>query len=186
MFVYDPGVPVPSMGGHSCCFDSITPMGPANQHMAEVSRMVLVYTSEPLPEPIDLIGDVSVTLYAATSALDTDFTARLCVVDGNGRSVNLQEGILRARFRDSLTTPELMEPGKIYELTIDLGPVGAHIPAGSRLRLDISSSDFPQWDRNLNTGGRLLQESAMDAKPATQTVLHDTGHPTAIHLPVRR
>jgi uncharacterized protein len=186
VFVYDPGVPIPSLGGHSCCFDTITPMGPADQHGAEVSRMMLVYTSDPLTEHIDLIGDVSVTLFAATSVQDTDFTARLCVVDPNGRSVNLQEGILRARYRNSLSKAELLEPGEIYELTIELGPVGARIPAGSSIRLNISSSDFPQWDRNLNTGGTPLQESAMVAQPATQTVLHNSEHPTSIRLPVRR
>lgn len=186
VFVYDPGVPIPSLGGHSCCFDSITPMGPADQHAAEVSRMMLVYTSEPLPQPIDVVGDVSVTLYAASSAPDTDFTARFCVVDGDGRSVNLQEGILRARYRNSLSEPELLEPSDIYELSIELGPVGTRIPAGSRIRLDVSSSDFPQWDRNLNTGGTPLHESVMAARPATQTVLHDSLHATCLNLPVRR
>ncbi len=186
IFVYDPGVPIPSMGGHSCCFDTITPMGPADQHQAEVSRMILVYTSEPLVADIELLGDVSVTLHAATTATDTDFTARLCVVDPDGRSVNLQEGILRARYRNSLSDPEPLVPGEVYELRIELGPVGAHVPAGSRLRLDISSSDFPQWDRNLNTGGTPLAESALAAAPATQTVLHDADHPTRITLPVRR
>lgn len=186
IFVYDPGVPIPSLGGHSCCFDSITPMGPADQHAAEVSRMMLVYTSEPMEKPIEIIGDVSVTLYAASSALDTDFTARLCVVDETGRSVNIQEGILRARYRNSLSEPELLEPGKVYELEIGLGPVGASIPAGSRVRLDISSSDFPQWDRNLNTGGTPLHESVMAARPATQTVLHDSSHMTHVKLPIRR
>ena len=186
IFVYDPGVPIPSMGGHSCCFDDITPMGPADQHQAEVSRMILVYTSEPLEADIELLGDVSVTLHAATTAPDTDFTARLCVVDPDGRSVNLQEGILRARYRHSLSNPEPLVLGEVYELRIDLGPVGAHVPAGSRLRLDISSSDFPQWDRNLNTGGTPLAESALVAAPATQTVLHDANHPTRITLPIRR
>lgn len=186
VFVYDPGVPIPSLGGHSCCFDTITPMGPADQHAAEVSRMMLVYTSEPLPEPIEVIGDVSVTLYAASSAPDTDFTARLCIVDDDGRSVNLQEGILRTRYRNSLSEPEFLEPGDIYELTIELGPVGARIPTGSRIRLDISSSDFPQWDRNLNTGGTPLHESFMAARPATQTVLHDSVRATYLNLPIRR
>ena len=186
IFVYDPGVPIPSLGGHSCCFDTITPMGPADQHRAEVSRMILVYTSEPLAADIELLGDVSVTLHAATTATDTDFTARLCVVDPDSRSVNLQEGILRARYRRSLSDPEPLVPGEVYELRIELGPVGACVPAGSRLRLDISSSDFPQWDRNLNSGGTPGAESALAAAPATQTVLHDAEHPTRITLPVCR
>lgn len=186
IFVYDSGVPIPSMGGHSCCFDPITPMGPADQHAAEVSRMILVYTSDAFAEEVEILGDVAVTLFAASTARDTDFTARLCVVDPSGRSVNLQEGILRARYRNSLSEPELMTPGEIYELTIDLGPVGARIPAGSRLRLDISSSDFPQWDRNLNTGGKPLHEGPLVAIPATQTVLHTGTHSTRVRIPMRR
>lgn len=186
MFVYDAGTPIPSLGGHSCCFDTITPMGPADQHAAEVSRMVLVYTSEPLTADVELLGSVSVTLFAATSARDTDFTARLCVVDETGRSVNLQEGILRMRYRESLSDPVPVNPGEVYEVQIDLGPVGAKLTAGSRLRLDISSSDFPQWDRNLNTGGTPLHESVMDAVPATQTVFHDSRHPTRVTLPILR
>ncbi len=185
MFVYDPGIPIPSLGGHSCCFDTITPMGPAEQHNAEVSRMLLVYTSEPIATDIELLGNVSVTLYAATTAHDTDFTTRLCVVDPAGRSTNLQEGILRARYRHSLSEPQLLTPGEIYELPIELGPVGAHVPAGSRLRLTISSSDFPQWDRNLNSGGTPLHEAMIAAVPASQTVLHDATHPTRVTLPVR-
>ena len=127
-----------------------------------------------------------VTLHPATTATDTDFTARLCVVDPDGRSVNLQEGVLRARDRRSLSEPEPLVPGEVYELRIDLGPIGACVPAGSRLRLDISSSDFPQWDRNLNSGGTPLQDSALVAAPATQTLLHNAEHPTRITLPVRR
>lgn len=186
LYIHDPGIPVPSMGGHSCCFDNITPMGPADQHQAEVSRMVLVYTSEPLSRSIELVGDASVTLYAATTAPDTDFTARLCVVDEGGRSVNLQEGILRARYRESLSSPKPLTPGRVYELEIELGPVGAKIGAGSRLRLDIASSDFPQWDRNLNTGARPLTDGPLDAAPATQTVLHNRACPTRVRLPVLR
>lgn len=186
LFVYEPGVPIPSMGGHSCCFDSITPMGPADQHAAEVSRMMLVYTSEPLVETIELAGDAVVALYAASSTVDTDFTARLCVVDRTGKSVNLQEGILRARYRDSLAHPKPLQPGEIYELTIELGPVGARIEAGSRLRLDVSSSDFPQWDRNLNTGNTPLTDGLLQSTPATQTVLHNSSHPTRVTLPVLR
>ncbi len=185
IFVYDPGVPIPSLGGHSCCFDTITPMGPANQHQAEVSRMILVYTSEPLDAPIELLGEVSVTLFAATSATDTDFTARLCVVDESGRSTNLQEGILRARYRNSLSKPQLLVPGEVYELRIELGPIGARVPGGSRLRLTVSSSDFPQWDRNLNTGAKPLTDASIDAQPATQTILHNSTYPSYVTLPVR-
>ena len=186
IFVYSPASPIPSLGGHSCCADAITPMGPADQHAAEVSPMVLVYTSDALSADMDLMGNVTLKLHMATTVRDTDFTARLCVVDESGKSVNLQEGIVRARYRDSLSSPALLEPGKIYELLIDLGPIGAHIPANSSLRIDISSSDFPQWDRNLNTGGAPLLEPEMAGLVATQSVFHSRTYPTSVSLPVMR
>ena len=146
--------------------------------------MVLVYTSEPFTTDVELVGPVSVVLHAATTARDTDWTARLCVVDPAGVSTNLQEGILRARYRDSLSAPELVEPDEVYEYTIELGPVGAFLAAGSRLRLQVASSDFPQWDRNLNTGGPIWGEAAYKGVSATQTVLHDHNHPSRLQLPI--
>jgi putative CocE/NonD family hydrolase len=157
-------------------------MGPADQHKAEVSKMMLVYTSVPLQKAMNLVGDVEVTLFAASTAPDTDFTARLCTVDPEGRSTNLVEGIIRGRHRESLTVARLMTPGDVYEFHIELGPVGAHIPAGWRFRLDIASSDFPQWDRNLNTGGPLFTENVLAARLATQTVLHNQMYPTRVSL----
>ena len=184
LFVYDPALPSPSQGGHSCCFDTITPMGPADQHASESSRMVLVYSSEPVKREVTLLGDVRVTLWAATTAHDTDWTARLCVVDPSGTSINLQEGIIRARYRDSLSDPTPIQPDRVYRYTIELGPVGALIPAGHRLRLVLGSSDFPQWDRNMNTGGPLFTEPSTAGVPATQTVLHNSSHPTRVTIPV--
>lgn len=184
LFVYDPALPSPSQGGHSCCFDTITPMGPADQHASETSRMVLVYTSDPLADEMTLVGDVSVTLWAATTARDTDWTARLCAVDEGGVSTNLQEGIIRARYRQSLSDPTPIQPDRVYEYKIDLGPVAALVKAGHRLRLVLASSDFPQWDRNMNTGGPLFAEPSTAGTPATQTVLHNISHPTRITLPV--
>jgi hypothetical protein len=182
LFIYEPTLPTPSLGGHSCCYDSITPMGPADQHVAEVSKMMLVYTSPPLQRSMTVVGDVEVILFAASTAPDTDFTARICAVDLEGRSTNLAEGIVRGRYRESLTEARPMRPGDVYEFRIPLGPVGARITAGWRLRLDIASSDFPQWDRNLNTGGALFQENVLAGQLATQTVLHDQAHPTRVSL----
>jgi putative CocE/NonD family hydrolase len=184
VFVYDPLAPVSSAGGHSCCDESLTPMGPRAQEGAEQWGDVLCYTSEPLGDDVVLIGDVEVTLHAATTAPDTDFTARLCLVDPDGRSVNLKEGILRARYRDSLAEPSALEPGRVYALGIALGPLAVRVAAGHRLRLDVSSSDFPQWDRNLNTGGPLGREGASAAAVAHQTVLHDRARPSHVTLPV--
>lgn len=183
-FTYDPAYPNQSLGGHSCCFGFISPMGPVDQRAAEELNSILVYTSEPLAEPMELIGEVTVTLYAASSAVDTDWTARLCEVHPDGRSINLQEGIVRARYRDSLTEPTLLEPDRVYEYTITLGPVGARIAAGNRLRLNVASSDFPQWDRNLNTGGPLFEEVLPEAVVARQTVLHDAERASHVTLPV--
>jgi len=186
LFIYDPAVPTPSIGGHSCCLNSITPMGRADQNTIEVSQMVLVYTSEPATADFDIVGNVEVSLYAASSAIDTDFTARLCIVSPDGVSTNLQEGIVRARYRDSLTDPTMITPGEVYGFTITLGPVGARIAAGSRIRVNVASSDFPQWDRNLNTGGPTTGEGRMSAKLATQTVLHNSAYPSHITIPTMR
>jgi putative CocE/NonD family hydrolase len=159
-------------------------MGPADQAEREQWHAVLVYTTELLPEDIVLIGEASLVLYAATDVLDTDWTARLCVVDELGISTNIQEGIVRARYRDSLSNPTLLEPDRVYEYTIELGPIGIRIPAGHRIRLQVSSSDFPQWDRNMNTGGPLGQEGIVESCVATQVVLHDSDHPSHLVLPV--
>jgi uncharacterized protein len=184
IFTYDPNGPAPSLGGHSCCFAFVAPMGPADQQEREELNGVLVYTSAPLADDLLLIGDVSLTLYAATSAVDTDWTSRLCEVDSAGVSTNIQEGIVRARFRDSMTDPTLLEPDRVYEYEIALGPVGIRISAGHRIRLQVSSSDFPQWDRNLNTGGALGKEEMVQAVVATQVVLHDADHPSRLMLPI--
>jgi putative CocE/NonD family hydrolase len=184
IFTYDPTAPAMSAGGHSCCFDFVAPMGPADQHVREESNGVLVYTSDPLERDLLLIGDVSLTLFAATSAVDTDWAARLCLVDPAGCSTNLQEGTVRARFRKSLSRPTLLEPLRIYEYQIKLGPIGVRIPGGHRLRLQVSSSDFPQWDRNMNTGGEQGTESLVDSLVATQVVMHDKDHPSRLTLPV--
>lgn len=184
VFTYDPAAPVSSQGGHSCCFPFLAPMGPADQAAREELNGTLVYTSAPLERDVDLIGEASATLFAATTAPDTDWTARLCDVHPDGTSINLQEGIVRARFRQSLSDPTPIEPGRIYRYEIALGPVGARIAAGHRLRLDVSSSDFPQWDRNLNTGGAVGTEPLSAAVVATQVVVHDAEHPSRVTLPI--
>jgi putative CocE/NonD family hydrolase len=184
VYVYDPLAPSVGAGGHSCCSPDVAPMGPASQRAREEWRDVLVYTSAPLEQDLVLLGDASVTLHAASSAVDTDFTARLCTVDPAGESVNLTEGIVRGRYRRSLAAPEPLVPWAVEEYRISLGPVGAVVPAGHRLRLDVSSSDFPHWDRNLNTGGPLGQEGPERAIVATQAVFHDRLRPSRLTLPV--
>jgi putative CocE/NonD family hydrolase len=161
-------------------------MGPADQDGVERTKLVLVYTSAPLERDVEVVGDVAVTLYAASSAPDTDFSARLCRVDEADVSTNLLEGIVRARYRESTERPSPITPGEVYEYRIDLGPVGVRLPAGHRLRLQVGSSDFPQWDRNLNTGGPIGQEGPTAARAATQTILHDERYPSRLTLPVVR
>jgi uncharacterized protein len=184
VYTYSPVHPNISQGGHSCCYSFISPMGPADQAPAEAWNSLLAYTSAPAERDMLIAGDCHVTLYAASSAIDTDFTARLCVVDPDGRSVNLKAGIVRARYRRGLDAPVLLEPNAVEEYRIDLGPVGARIPAGSRIRVDIASSDFPLFDRNLNTGGPIHGETIADAVIATQSVLHDEAHPSCLWLPI--
>jgi putative CocE/NonD family hydrolase len=184
VYTYDPDLPNVSVGGHSCCPESNSPIGPKCQAETESAATVLVYTSEPLEDDLDLVGDVSMTLYAATTAVDTDFTARLCIVDEGGCSKNLQEGIVRARFRESLHEPSLVTPGEVYEYRIHLGPVGVRIARGQRLRVHVSSSDFPLWDRNFNTGESPAKVRPVDAVVATQVVLHNRSYPSRITLPV--
>ncbi len=184
VWVYQPGFVPVAVGGHSCCLDHVTPMGPADQDATERTKLVLVYTGAPLERDLEVVGDVVVMLHAATDAPDTDFSARLCVVDEAGVSTNLLDGIVRARFRASTKQPEPIRPGQVYEYLIDLGPVAVRVPAGNRLRLQVGSSDFPQWDRNLNTGGTFGEEPASAIRTATQTILHDERHPSRITLPV--
>jgi putative CocE/NonD family hydrolase len=184
VYTYDPVAPPPGHGGHSCCFENVAPMGPANQELREINNGVLIYTSDLLDEPTYLIGDVSATIYAATNAVDTDFTVRLCVVDAAGVSTNVQEGIVRARYRESLSHPTLLDAGTIYRYEIPLGPVGVLLNPGERIRVQVSSSDFPQWDRNLNTGNSPSSEGLSSAFVATQAIYHDNEHPSSITLPV--
>lgn len=159
-------------------------MGPADQEQREINNGVLVYTSPPLSEQVYLIGNVSATIYAATTAVDTDYAVRLCVVDTASVSTNIQEGIVRARYRDSLSEPSLVKPGQIYRYEIPLGPVGVLLKPGERIRVHVTSNDFPQWDRNLNTGNSPSSEGLLSAIVATQAVYHDAAHPSSITLPI--
>ena len=182
LFIADPSIPIQSNGGHSCCFDSITPMGPADQHVSESSRMVLVYTSEKFENENLLIGDAKIILYASSSALDSDFVARLCEVTEDGVSTNIQEGIIRSQYRNSLVSPTPVEPNTVNEYTISLGPVGYLMARGSRLRVAIAGSDFPQWDRNSQTGSHNYQEHFSEFVAATQVVFHDENQPSRLEI----
>ena len=184
IFIYDPRSPAMSFGGRSCCRYTISPMGPADQRPAEIHNGVLVYTSPPLQQDLEVTGSVSAVLYAATTARDTDWTVKLVDVYEDGRAINVADGILRARYRDSLSSPKLLAQDEICEYRVDLGSTSNLFRAGHRIRVEVSSSNFPCFDRNLNTGNALGDEWITDCVVATQTVFHDRNRPSRIVLPV--
>jgi hypothetical protein len=181
-FVYDPANPVPTVGGPLCCDVGHLPAGPRDQQEVEQRPDVLVYSTAPLDQDLEVTGPVALDLYASTTAADTDFTAKLVDVAPDGKAINLTEGILRARYRESTATAQPIIPGKVYEYKIDLWSTSNVFLKGHRIRLEVSSSNFPRFDRNLNTG----KDASTDAVfvKATNTVLHDAGHPSALTLPV--
>ena len=182
VFLYNPANPVPTRGGPLCCDSYFVANGASEQREIEARDDVLVYTTPPLEREVEVTGPVTVTLWAATSATDTDFTAKLVDVCEDGCARNLTDGIIRARYRDSTASPTLVEPGKAYRYTIDLWATSNVFKAGHRIRVEISSSNFPRFDRNTNTGNIIAQDT--ETKPALQTVLHNAQHPSHINLPI--
>jgi uncharacterized protein len=180
-YQYDPLHPVPTTGGPLCC-DAHQPAGAHDQRKVERLRQVLVYSTEPFPSDTEVTGPISVELYAASSAVDTDFTAKLVDVDPSGFARNLTEGIVRARYRDSQTKPDELTPGQIYKLAIDLWATSNDFLAGHRLRLEISSSNFPRFDRNLNLGK--ASGIATRSVVAKNSIFHDAAHPSALIVPI--
>jgi putative CocE/NonD family hydrolase len=175
---YDPADPVPTCGGNTL----IIPVGVKDQREVEARQDVLVYTSEPMEKPLEVTGPLKVVLYASSSALDTDFTAKLVDVRPDGYAQNIADGILRARYRESLHTPKLLTKGEVYESTIDLWATSHAFLPGHRLRVEISSSNFPRFDRNLNTGGD--QATGATFQVAEQAVFHNQRFRSHILLPV--
>ena len=185
IYYYDPCAPSMSVGGHSCCSHDVAPMGPADQADHESDPGVLVYTTRPFQTDVGIIGDVSLDLFAASTAVDADFVARLCLVDRAGVSRNVQEGIVRASYHDSLRTRTPIRPSTIIGYHLEIGPVALRVRQGERIRVDIASADFPQWDRNLNS----MDDQAADllaSVPATQTILHTAAYPSRLNLPLLR
>jgi putative CocE/NonD family hydrolase len=181
-FLYNPNDPAPTVGGPLCCYAGALQGGAFDQSSVEHRADVLVYSTEPLAEDIEVTGPIVVTLFAASSALDTDFTAKLVDVGPCGMARNLTDGIIRARFRESQSEQKLLSPGKVTQFTIDLWNTANVFKAGHRIRLEISSSNFPRFDRNPNTGNELFTDSEM--RPAMQTVMHDRAYPSHITLPI--
>lgn len=181
-FTYDPKFPVPTMGGAICCDPRLLPPGPLDQTSVEARQDVLVYTSPPLPEDIEVTGPVRAVLYVATSADDTDFTAKLVDVQPDGRPMIVTDGIQRLRYRLSLEKPVFVKRNTAYQISVDAGVTSYVFASGHRIRLEVSSSNFPRFDRNLNSARPIADETRITK--AKQTLLHEKGYPSAIILPI--
>jgi len=181
-FIYDPANPVPTVGGPLTGDSSRLPPGPRDQKQVEARPDVLVYSTSPLDTDVEVTGHITLDLFAKSSGVDTDFTAKLVDVSPDGFARNVTEGILRARYRESRTTPSLIEPDKVYEFNIDLWSTSNVFLKGHQIRVEVSSSNFPRFDRNLNTGQPAGDTSAFVR--VTNTVLHDAQHPSALVLPI--
>ena len=182
VFLYNPADPVPTTGGALCCNPYYAANGAYDQNEVEERQDVLVYSTPPLERDTEVTGPVTVTLWASTSATDTDFTAKLVDVCENGCARNLTDGIIRARYRDSMSNPTLLEPGRPYCYDIDLWATSNVFKAGHRIRLEISSSNFPRFDRNTNTGNIIAEDT--DLRPALQTIFHDGQQASYISLAI--
>lgn len=180
-FEYDPANPVPTTGGNMCCNGVLLPDGAQDQTKVELRNDVLVYSTGPLAVDVAAIGPVEVTLWARSSAPDTDFTAKLVDVHLDGVSHNVLDRVVRASLRNgSKLPPDNIKAGEAYEYKIPLGNAGTIFRKGHRIRLEISSSSFPHYSRNLNTGMNSLWTS--DTVVARQTILHDDEHPSRLVL----
>ena len=182
-FEYDPMKPVPSYGGNVCCTGNAVAGGAFDQRKMEERPDILVYSTEPLKEGIEVSGPIEVTLYASSDAKDTDFTVKLIDVYPDGRAYNLDETIQRMRYRNGYDKPlTWMEAGKVYKVTLQPMTTSNYFEAGHRIRLEVSSSNFPRFDRNLNTGGKNYDES--QGVVARNAVHHSKQYPSEIKITV--
>lgn len=184
-FEYDPMNPVPSYGGNVCCTGNAITGGAFDQRKNEARQDILVYSTDPLREGIEVSGPIEVTLYVSSDAKDTDFTVKLIDVYPDGRAYNLDETIQRMRYRNGYDKPNVwMESGKVYKVTLQPMTTSNYFEAGHRIRIEISSSNFPRFDRNLNTGGHNYDET----KPvvARNAVHHSRQYPSEVKLTVVR
>ncbi len=181
-FTYDPAHPVPTVGGPLCCDSGHLAPGAFDQREVEARDDVLIYSTPPLADDVEVTGPVSLEFYAKSSAVDTDFTAKLVDVGPDGFAQNLTEGIVRARYRESQEKATLLHPDRMERFTIDLWSTSNVFRSGHRVRLEVSSSNFPRFDRNLNTGEKLgVTEKFVSAN---NVIFHDADHPSALSLPI--
>ncbi|MFC2164178.1 CocE/NonD family hydrolase [Acidobacteriota bacterium] len=179
---YDPMTPVPSLGGSICCNGGAVLPGAFDQSELEARHDILVYTSEPLKEGIEVSGMVEITLYISSDAKDTDFTVKLIDVYPDGRAFNLDETIQRVRYREGYEKQVFMEKGKIYKLPVSPMSTSNYFAPGHHIRIEVSSSNFPQFARNLNTGGNNYDET--EGVVALNSVHHSKKYPSQIRLPI--
>jgi putative CocE/NonD family hydrolase len=185
-YVYDPSEPAPTVGGPTSLPAAMmkTNAGPLDRRRVEARDDVLVYTSEPLREALEATGPLELVLHAATDAPDTDWIASLCDVQPDGASLVLAEGVLRARFRQGFDEERPIEPGAPLEYRLDLVATGNVFAAGNRIRVTVTSSSFPRFDRNPNSGNPLGADGPENLRPARPTVFHDAARPSHVVLPV--
>ncbi|HEV8040161.1 MAG TPA: CocE/NonD family hydrolase [Bryobacteraceae bacterium] len=182
-FVYDPMNPVPSYGGNVCCTGNAITAGAFDQRKMEARADILVYTSDPLKEGTEVSGPIDVTLYVSSDAKDTDFSVKVLDVYPDGTAYNLDETIQRLRYRDGYEKPPVwMEAGKVYKVALQPMTTSNFFPAGHRIRIEVSSSNFPRFDRNLNTGGKNYDES--EGVVAHNAVHHSKQYPSQVTLTV--
>ncbi|QJY49622.1 CocE/NonD family hydrolase [Pseudonocardia broussonetiae] len=182
-FRYDPRDPLPTAGG--ALLPSVPGLiGPVDQRVVDGRADVLCYTGPVLTEPVEVTGFVELKVFVSASTVDTDITAKLVDVFPDGRAINLCDGILRLRYRNSLSEPELMTPGEVYEVTVPMSVTSNVFLPGHRIRLDVSGSNFPHYDRNSNTGGVISSEALEDMVVADTTVHHGAARPSRLVLPV--
>ena len=182
-FSYDPMNPVPSYGGNVCCTGNAVTGGAMDQRKMETRPDILVYTSAPLKEGIEVSGPISVTLYVSSDAKDTDFTVKVIDVAPDGPAYNLDETIQRVRYRDGYDKPEVwMQLGKVYKVELQPMNTSNYFPAGHQIRIEVSSSNFPRFDRNMNTGGKNYDE--VQGVTAHNAVHHSNQYPSTITLTV--
>ena len=182
VYLYDPFHPVPTIGGQLCCYPSQLPPGAFDQRPVEARPDVLVYKTDPLEQDVEVTGPITLTLWASTSAPDTDFTAKLVDIFPDGYTRNLTDGIIRARFRQGTDKARPITPGEPTEYTIDLWATSNLFRRGHRIALEVSSSNFPRFDRNLNTGHELGVDAEM--QPAVQRIFHDVERPSRLIVPM--
>jgi len=180
---YDPAKPVTSYGGNVCCTGTAIQAGSFDQRKMEERQDILVYTTEPFKDGIELSGPITPTLYVSSDAKDTDFTVKVIDVDPEGRAYNLDESIQRMRYRDGYDKPLVwMEAGKVYKVTLQPLTTSNYFAPGHRLRIEVSSSNFPRFDRNLNTGGHNYDET--QGVVAHNVVHHSKQYPSQITVTV--